>query len=109
GRPCRLRSGRVPGLAKVWSADLRALDAFSTDVTDLQGFWTSRIAYEPELAIGGRLLLDERAVVSVKDRFVRQGSGVGDLPERFVERLRVRHKNLVKPTDKESRSFRWRK
>lgn len=89
----------VPALILfLFSREIASLRVFSPHLTELQLFWNTRIRNDPADS-EERILLNERAVVSTKDRLVPRGSGVGNLPDRYLRRVNRPHTCLAKPRD----------
>jgi hypothetical protein len=89
-------SDRANALGALLSPDLALLRAFSSPIQDLLTFWNTRVSALPNTP--GRFTVHERAVVSAKDYWVAQSSGISSLPEAFVERLASSHTGLLKAT-----------
>ena len=91
--------------ATLFSPEIRVLRTFGPEVRDLQLFWNTRIAHQPVPADDPRFFLEERAVISNADRWVNQGSGVGNLPDGAIRVLSVSHTKLSKPESESDDSF----
>jgi pimeloyl-ACP methyl ester carboxylesterase len=88
-------SDRANVLGALLSPDLALLRAFSSPIQDLLTFWNTRISALPDTP--GRFIVHERALVSAKDYWVAQSSGISSLPEAFVERIASSHAGLLRP------------
>lgn len=98
-------SDRAGAISAVFSQDLKFLRAFSSPLEDLQTFWNSKISPEP--GPPGKLTIHERAIVSIKDRWVAPASGISALPEKFVRRIASTHGGLIVPDGPADQRLRW--
>jgi pimeloyl-ACP methyl ester carboxylesterase len=89
-----------------FSRDIASLRVFSPELESLQLFWNTRVRHNPKDA-ADRVLVNTRAIVSAKDRFVRRGSGIGSLPDQYLRRVPVAHTRLVKPADTGDSVYRY--